>query len=177
MNTLQSFPLSPQQVAEALKSTALMLQLSFDALPEEVLHWHFDPKEWCINQALGHLIQTEEAGFSKRIRTMLAEDDPQLISLDQDEEALQRKDCERNSRELLDEFVSLRNASYELVKELRSSDVQRGAWHPDVGYIVVNDLLHEWIYHDQDHFRQIMDNIQRFVWDYLGKTQQFYKPL
>lgn len=175
MKTYPSFDLSPQQIADALNSTATMLHAIFTALPEEVLHWHFDPNEWCVNQVLGHLIQTEEAGFSQRIKKMIVENEPQLISLNQDEEAVERKDCERNSLELLQEFIKLRKDSCDLVNGLKVSDISRGGKHPDVEHITVNDLLNEWVYHDQDHFRQIMDILQRFVWDNLGNTQKFYK--
>ena len=37
----------------------------------------------------------------------------------------------------------------------RDADLQRGGHHPQVGYLRVGDLLHEWIHHDRNHIRQM----------------------
>lgn len=121
-----------------------------------------------------HLIQTEQSGFAGRIRLLIASEDPQLEALDQDEEALKRNDCERDAAELLEQFVSLRGESCTMVAGLKTSDLQRGGRHPDVGFMRVDELLHEWVYHDRDHIRQIMANIQAYTWTHMGSTQNFY---
>jgi hypothetical protein len=128
-----------------LRAASELLQIELGALPTQLLGWHPAAEEWCIKQVLGHLIQTEQTGFAGRIREILASEDPQLDALDQNEEALKR-----------------------------ISDLQRGGWHPDVGFMRVADLLHEWVYHDRDHIQQIMANIQAYTWDNMGATQKFY---
>jgi hypothetical protein len=168
-------PLRPNQIAEMLRAASTLLQVELNALPSEALRWHPKPEEWCIQQVLGHLIETEKPGFADRIRTMIENQDPQLVSLDQVEEAVARRDCERDGAELLKEFISLRDASCTLVSGLKDADLRRGGWHPDAGYIRIEDLLHEWVYHDRDHIRQIMANIQALVWAHLGNTQSFYQ--
>jgi len=79
-----------------------------------------------------------------------------------------------DAAELLDEFVTLRTGSITFVEGLRDVDLVRGGWHPDIGYVLVVDLLHEWVYHDHDHIRQMMANVQRYLWPHLGSTQKFY---
>ncbi len=170
-------PLKPNQVAEILAADSNLLKVELNALPVEILSWHFDPNEWCIKQVLGHLIETEKNGFAKRIPLMIKIQDPQLISLDQVKEAVVRNDCEQDAIKLLNKFISLRKKSYIIVESLKNNDIHRGAWHPDAGYLTIGDLLHEWIYHDLDHIRQITDIIQRYVWGHLGATQGWYKHL
>jgi hypothetical protein len=156
----QPTPLTPTQVADMLRAASAMLQSELSILPAQLLGWHPKPEEWCIKQVMGHLIQTEQTGFAGRIRLIIESEDPQLDSLDQNEQALQRDDCERGAAELLEEFMSFRNESWAMVADLRISDLQRGGWHSDVGYMRVEDLLHEWVYHDRDNLQQIMANIQ-----------------
>lgn len=172
----QPLPLDPHTNGQILQVSAYILEHEFESLPNSLLRWHPAPSEWCMNQILGHLIQTEQPGFADRIRSMLDSTDPQLVSLDQDAEAAERGDCDRDPHELLTEFLSLRTASIDLVTSLSKTDLNRGGWHPDVGYLTVADLLHEWVYHDQDHIKQLMTNIQQFTWAHLGSTQQFYMP-
>lgn len=171
----KTMPFKPTQVSEVLSTTYTVLQAELNVLPVEVLGWHFDPKEWCIKQVLGHLIETEKNGFAKRIPLMVKVKDPQLVSLDQDKEALIRNDCEQDAKNLLKEFGLLRGKSCVIVAALKDSDLARGGWHPDAGYLMIEDLLHEWIYHDLDHIRQITDVVQRYIWNHMGKTQDWYK--
>jgi hypothetical protein len=170
----QPIPLTPIEVAEMLRAASELLQIELGALPTQLLGWHPAAEEWCIKQVLGHLIQTEQTGFAGRIREILASEDPQLDALDQNEEVLKRDDCEKEAAELLEAFVLLRNESCKMVADLPISDLQRGGWHPDVGFMRVADLLHEWVYHDRDHIQQIMANIQAYTWDNMGATQKFY---
>jgi len=170
----QPTPLTVTEVADMLRAAPAELQSELSALPARLLGWHPKPEEWCIKQVLGHLIYAEYIGFADRIRLIIESEDPQLDASAQVEEALKRNDCEGDVTELLEEFVSLRNESCAMVADLRIADLQRGGWHPEVGYMRVDDLLHEWVYHDRDHIRQIMANIQAYTWDYLGATQKFY---
>jgi hypothetical protein len=168
-------PLNPAQIAEILQSSCSILKAMISALPVEVLSWHFDPKEWSIKQVLGHLIETENKGFAKRVPLMVKNKDPQLVPLNRDDEALIRDDCAQDTISLLNEFISVREKSCVIVSSLNEIDLGRGGWHPDAGYLTVKDLVNEWIYHDMDHIRQITDVIQRYIWDHMGIIQDWYK--
>jgi hypothetical protein len=37
----------------------------------------------------------------------------------------------------------------------------------------VADLLQEWVHHDRNHVKQILANVQAFVWPHLGNAQKF----
>jgi hypothetical protein len=37
----------------------------------------------------------------------------------------------------------------------------------------VNDLLHEWVHHDRAHLKQILANVQAYVWPEMGGAQAF----
>ena len=165
--------LDPKQVAELLESTCALLEAEVRALGDEETAWHPKPGEWCVNEVLGHLIESERRGFNGRIRRILAEDHPRLLAWDQRAVAAERKDCDRMSQSLWMEFMGLRHDSVKLVRSLRPADLDRSGVHSKVGELRVRDLLHEWLHHDRNHTRQILANVQARVWPHMGNAQKF----
>ena len=166
-------PLTPTAVAPFLRATIATLTAEVDALSASVLAWHPAPGEWCVNEVLGHLIETERRGFAGRIRIILAGQEPQLVRWDQNTVAAARRDCQRDTRTLLGELATMRQDSLRLVEGLSAADLVRGGHHPMVGYLRVGDLLNEWIHHDRNHIRQILANVQAYVWPHMGNAQKF----
>jgi hypothetical protein len=62
------------------------------------------------------------------------------------------------------------------VSALKERELHRGGLHPKIGHLRINNLLHEWIYHDLNHISQIHANVQSFLWAHLGNMQRFYQP-
>ncbi len=166
-------PLAAREVASLLRAAAAALQAEMAALPAHLPGWHPAPGEWCAKEVLGHLIEAERRGFAGRIRLILSGEEPVLAGWDQEVVARERRDCEADVSALLREFVGLREASVALVAALSPADLRRGGHHPKVGQLTVGDLLHEWVHHDRNHFRQILANVQAFVWPGMGNAQRF----
>jgi len=166
-------PLVPAEIAQFLRATLTSLASELAALPPAALAWHPAPGEWCVKEVLGHLIETEARGFAGRIRIILASREPQLEGWDQNAVAAARRDCEREVRALLGELATLRQDSVRLVEGLSEADVARGGLHPTVGHLTVGDLLNEWIHHDRNHVRQILANVQAYVWPHMGNAKRF----
>jgi hypothetical protein len=168
--------LSPRQVAGLLRAGAAAIQTELAALPDDVLRFHPAPGEWCAKEVLGHLIEAERRGFTGRVRLLIAQRDPKLQGWDQDAVARERKDCQRDARALLDEFLALREDSVKVVTGLIRDDLPRGGHHPRVGYLTVGDVIQEWVYHDRNHLKQILANVQAYVWPAMGAAQRFSAP-
>jgi hypothetical protein len=169
--------LTPGGAADLLRAALAAIRAEVDSLPAEVQAWHPAPDEWCVKEVLGHLIEAEERGFAGRIRAILAAPEPpRFAAWDQAAVARARRDCERKAAALLDEFGRVREASVGLVGGLRPADYARGGHHPSVGYLRVGDLLHEWVHHDRNHVRQMLANVQTYVWPHLGSAQRFSQP-
>ena len=126
-------------------------------------------------EVVGHLIETEERGFAGRIRTILAEERPRFSTWDPSAVARERQDEQRDPAQLLAEFAGRRTAAA-LVESLTAADLARGGDHPEVGFLTVNDLLHEWIHHDANHLRQMLANVQSYTWPQMGNAQRFSAP-
>jgi hypothetical protein len=165
--------LTAREAAALLRAASEAIKTEMSELPPAILTHHPAPGEWCVQDVLGHLIEAERRGFAGRIRILLNEDDPALQTWDQVEVARRRHDCARDGKALLDEFMRLRAESVTLVAGLRPADLLRSGRHPKVGPLRVDDLLHEWIHHDRNHLRQILANVQSYVWPHMGNAQRF----
>jgi hypothetical protein len=156
-----------------LQATVATLAAEVEALSAEALAWHPAPGEWCAKDVVGHLIEAEHRGFAGRIRIILEHDQPTFATWDQGAVARERRDCERDVAGLLDEFAALRKESVTLANGLGEAELGRAGQHPVVGRLTVRDLLHEWVHHDRNHVRQILANVQAYVWPAMGSAQRF----
>jgi hypothetical protein len=168
--------IAPRQAAALLGMMPIFLRAGFEAAPKELLRWRPAPEEWCVLEVVGHLIETEERGFAGRIRIILAEERPQFATWDPSVVARERRDEQRDPAELLAEFSARRTSGVTLVEALTATDLGRGGDHPEVGFLTINDLLHEWIHHDANHLRQILANVQTYTWPQMGNAQRFSAP-
>jgi hypothetical protein len=165
--------LTPAEVAPLLRATIATLAAETAALPDALVRWHPGPDEWCVKDVIGHLIEAERRGFAGRIRIILDQNEPTFEGWDPPAVARARRDCDKDLRALLDELTVMRADSVRLVEKLSERDLGRGGHHPVVGYLRLGDLLHEWVYHDRNHVKQALANVQAFVWPAMGNTQRF----
>ncbi len=162
-----------KQIAALLAALPEILHAEFDALDENALGWHPAPGEWCAKEVLGHIIEADRRGFAGRVRQFLDEDNPQCIAWDPPQVAAERDDCNRAASDLLNEFAALRADGVSAILALQPEQLSRSGMPPAVGTLTISDLLFEWIHHDQNHVKQIMSNIQEYVWPHMGNAQNF----
>lgn len=166
-------PLTTAQTTALLRSMAEMLRSEAEALGGDGLRWHPAPGEWCINEVVGHLIEAEHRGFTGRIQQIVAQPGRKLETWDQVQVAHDRRDCDRDGMELVREFASIREESVRMLAGLTSDQLRLAGDHPHVGELRIGDLLHEWVHHDRAHVKQILSNVQAYVWPHMGNAQRF----
>jgi hypothetical protein len=169
-------PLAPAQVATFLRAAADHIGTELVALGDAWAQWRPAPDEWSANECLGHIIEAERRGFAGRIRRILAEDGVTESDWNQVAVAAARRDNERPVAEILEEFRSIRDDGIALVSDLGDDDLDRFAVHIVVGRITVRNLLHEWVFHDRNHLRQLLANAQARAWPAMGNAQRFSHP-
>ena len=166
--------MEPREMAATLRAMGRTIEAEVLGLPLEAVRWHPAEGEWCVLEALGHLIECERRAFGGRIRQILSTPgQAELQTWDPAEVARARRDCHRRPGELVAEFLELREAGAKMAEELRPEELTRGGSHPGVGVLTVNDLLHEWIHHDRNHVKQMFTNVQEYVWPDMGTAQRF----
>jgi hypothetical protein len=168
--------LQPHEVVASLQSTPAVLRHLLRPLPRDMLTWHPLPGKWCINEVVGHLIEADRHDFMGRIRLILDHKEPRLTVSDQAEVARMRHDCDHDLHALLDELSQQRRGNLAFIVTFGDQELQRGGVHPTIGHLHIGNLLHEWVYHDMNHLRQIGANVQGFLWEHLGNMQRFYQP-
>ena len=161
------------QIETLLQATIPLLETELQALPEPLTRWRPAAGEWSINEVIGHLIEAEERGFGGRIRRIMTQPGYTCEPWDPDQVACDRRDNERAAPALLAELAARRAQSLALVTTLSAAQLQCSAEHPAVGNLRVSDLLHEWVYHDRNHLKQIMGNLQAWIWPAMGNAQRF----
>ncbi len=176
MNEMKSPPNLPQ-VAALIRATPQMLRVELRALGDKGMRWHPTPEMWCINQVIGHLIEADRYGFAGRIQTILAQDRPLLAPWDIKGVAVRRRDCKKYGFDLIDELAAMREESARVIVGLGPEQLKRVGRHPQIGELQVAELIHEWVHHDRNHVKQILSNIQAFVWPDMGATQRFSEPM
>lgn len=169
-------PLSIAAIATLLRASAAHITTELTALGDAWARWRPAPAEWSANEALGHIIEADRRGFAGRIRRILAVDGVEEPGWDQLAVAAERRDHEKPGAAILAEFETGRAAGLELVDSLRDGDLERHAIHATVGRVTVRDLLHEWVFHDRNHIRQILANGQARAWPAMGNARRFSHP-
>lgn len=165
--------LHPHHASELLRAGGEAIRAELSACTEELLRWHSAPGEWCLLETLGHILEAEERGFAGRVRVLLSQDGAQLVAWDQEAVAKNRRDCDCHPPDLIKQFHAVRQESVRLVFGLRPSDLGRGGDHPGVGRLTIGDLIHEWVHHDREHYKQILTTVQRYVWPHMGNARNF----
>ena len=165
--------MSPAEIADLLEISGQAFASTLTALPPEGASFHPAPGEWCVNEVVGHIIEAERRGFAGRIKIILGAHEPELQTWDSAAVAKERNDCERPPSELKDALLAARKESVKMVRSLKPEQMGRGAIHPEVGRLTVDELLHEWVHHDGSHLKQALTNVQAYVWSRMGNTQRF----
>jgi hypothetical protein len=107
---------------------------------------------------VGHIIEADRRGFGGRIQRILAENGVAETGWDNVGIAAARRDWERPVSAVLEEFTTSRDAGLAVVDGLAEEDLDRYAMHAVVGRVTVRNLLHEWVFHDRNHIRQLLAN-------------------
>ena len=172
----ETAPLSVARIADLLAASARIVEAEMGALGSEG-GWRPAPGEWSANECVGHLIEAERRGFAGRVQAILAAGRPDipadLESWDPPAVAEGRRDHERVSSDLVNEFVGLRAAGVSTVLGLSPDDLDRVGMHPDVGPLRVGEVIAEWVHHDRNHIRQLLEVTQSRAWSQMGTAQRF----
>jgi uncharacterized damage-inducible protein DinB len=116
----------------------------------------FQPGEgkWSVRQIVCHLADFEMIA-AMRFRQMLAEDNPSMLSVDQDEWAKRLDYSKRKVSQALETFRRVRIDNYELLKDLPEDAFNRPGNHSKRGAIQLRDMLRIMAEHPEKHVGQI----------------------
>ena len=140
---LERFRRGPELLAESLASVT---DAELDFVPA--------PGKWSIRQIAAHVSDSELVG-ADRFRRILAEENPSIISYDQDAWANRLDYATRDPKQSLRMFESVRSETYDLLKARPEADFERTANHSERGKVTLLQLLHIYTAHPEKHAAQI----------------------
>src|SRR5580693_8781479 len=135
---------SPKQIAAAVLG-----------LPEKTVRYKPSPDKWCIREILGHLADMEIL-YAYRLRQMLADQDPVIAPIDQDDWSKNLGYLESSPPELVALYGLNRHAAVRLLRRLKAEDLQKSARHPELDHpVTVGDYVGMMSKHGPNHLHQI----------------------
>ena len=135
---------SPKQIAAAVSG-----------LPEKTLRYKPAPDKWCILEILAHLADIE-IFYAYRMRQMIADKNPVLAVIDQDDWARNLGYMEESPAELVALYGLNRHHNLQLLRRLKLDDLKKSAYHPELKKDVTLEKYVEMLSgHGANHLQQI----------------------
>jgi DinB superfamily len=118
--------------------------------------WGGSPGEtFCPIEHVCHVRDIERDGYHVRIRRMLEESNPSLISIDGDELAKQRRYEQDDVGAALSAFRAAREETIALLRGLDDAQLAREGFFAEYGPLTLRGLVHYLRSHDQQHLAGI----------------------
>ena len=131
-----------------------ILREAIEGLSEEELRFKPALDKWSIHQILSHLSDSEMVA-TQRLKKVLSEEEPLLMSIDQDAwaNALGYEQLDREQYLLL--FQLLRSSMLPILAQLTSEQFERVGKYADAGRFTFKELLEYRVQHVRGHLAQI----------------------
>ena len=130
-------------------------------LDEETLRWRPVPNKWSIKEIMCHLRDMESDAYLARYRRILAEDNPVLPNVDQDQLAIDRDYRNQDAMAALAEFKRLRASTIEILEATPTDSWSRSGVHETDGPLTIEQLLIRQIKgNDLNHLAQMKDIVR-----------------
>jgi hypothetical protein len=135
---------SPKQIAAAVSG-----------LSDKALRYKPSPEQWCILEVLGHLADIEIV-YAHRFRQMLADTKPVIAPMDQDAWARNLDYLETPAPELIALYGLNRHHTLQVLRRLKSIDLEKSAYHPELKHdVTVAEYIEKMGTHGAGHLEQI----------------------
>jgi hypothetical protein len=134
----------PQQIA-----------LAVAGLSGHVLKFRDNPKKWCIQEILAHLADMEVL-YAHRMRQTLADKDPVISPIDQDDWAANLGYMETPPAESVAQFGLMRRSNIMLLRRINPASLQKTIFHPELNRkMTLAEWVERLVVHGPNHLQQI----------------------
>ena len=146
--------LGDQEPYFVLRSTADRIQELTQGLTPEQIAANPEPGKWSIHQIVAHLADCELV-FQTRARMIMFQNNPTLVSFDQDPWVLGWMRENEPWDETFERFRVLRRSIVRLFLNCEAHDLSRYGTHTERGVQTINDYVELLAGHDINHLQQI----------------------
>lgn len=147
----------PESTLSGLAAMPDRLEAAFHLVPRDRQSW--TPASWDgipgerfspLGQVC-HVRDIEIDGYHVRIRRMLAEENPDLASIDSDALAIERGYDSQDANAALDAFRKARAETLQLLQGLSADQLMRRGTFAEYGPLTLQSLVHYLASHDNQH--------------------------
>jgi hypothetical protein len=131
------------------------LKAVVSSLPEDALAVRTHPEKWSIQELVTHIVDSE-LHYAIWMMAVIAEDNPQFTSFDQEKWAEQLFYTERDTNHSLLLFGLLRGILHDILSRLPKSSWKRTGYHEEKGTMTLKALLSDCNDHAKNHLAQII---------------------
>jgi hypothetical protein len=140
---------------EAAEKSPKEIAAAVSGLPDKVLRFKPAPEKWCILEILAHLADMEIL-YAYRIRQMLADKQPVIAPIDQDDWARNLGYLESSPPELVALYGLNRHHNLRLLRRMKPRDLEKSAFHPEYKQdVTVATMVERLAAHGPNHLAQI----------------------
>jgi uncharacterized damage-inducible protein DinB len=144
-----------KQHLESAEKSPKLIAAAVSGLPDNILRYKPSPQKWSIIEILGHLADMEIL-YAYRMRQMLADKDPVIAPIDQDDWARNLGYMKEAPAELVASYGLNRYNNVRLLKRLTLADLEKGAFHPEhKRNVTVAEIVQMMAKHGPNHLEQI----------------------
>lgn len=143
-----------EDIIQEYASGHAMLREAIEGLTEDELRYKPAPDQWSIHQIIIHVADSEMSSTS-RLKTVLAEDEPTLISFDQDAWANNLGYDLLDREQYLQLFKLLRLSMQTILDNLTNEQIERVGVYIDQARFSFKQLLVFRVEHVRGHLAQI----------------------
>jgi hypothetical protein len=142
------------EIVKTLRATPVVVRVLVAEVDDARLRRRPAPGEWAIIEVVAHLADTEERALG-RVRRMLAEDDPELASFDQEALAEERHYLDVDLEGELTRLEQLRREHLAVLEGLDGAGWERTGRHGEHGELTVELYETHVAAEEVDHLAQI----------------------
>lgn len=144
-----------RQHLDAIEHNPARIAPAVAGLDDATLRYKPNPQKWCILEILGHLADIEVL-YGYRMRQMMADKQPTIAPIDQDDWARNLGYLEGSPAEFLAAYLAARRANLRLLRRLKLADLDKGAFHPEKNrQVTLGELIGMMAGHEPNHLGQI----------------------
>lgn len=142
------------------------------SLPKEYL-WKPQPEKWCLLEIVCHLCDEEREDFRMRVKTTL--DSPGTLPppIDPVGWVGKRNYIQQDFSKKLEEFEGERRTSVKWLKSFKNPEWTNSYEHESLGTLSAHSFLSNWLAHDYQHIRQILNLKHAYLQSVSGEKLNY----
>src|SRR5258707_3420914 len=144
-----------KKLLDAAEKSPKQVAASVSGLPDKTLRYKPAPDKWCVLEILAQLADMEIL-YAYRMRQMIADKQPVLATIDQDDWARNLGYMEESPAELVALYGLNRYHNLQLLRRLKPDDLEKSAYHPELQKdVTLGKYVEMMSGHGANHLQQI----------------------